>query len=156
MTQDHRNDGPGAGRVQSESDSGRLLDNLFEQISVERAPASLRRRLRRIPIEEQQRESWWRRLLATSPGARWALVPALAVSLLVVGVVLVMPRQPSEEDVMQARRDLAVAFSYIEEAGLATGQEIRSVLGTELRHSVKDNLTEHLHFTEQFRKEETS
>ena len=53
-------------------------------------------------------------------------------------------------------KDLAVAFSYIQDAGLVTGKEIQSVLGEGLRHPVKDNLSEHIPFTEQFRKEETS
>ena len=158
MTRDDRNERPGAamGGAQSAQDADRQLEHLFEQIGIERAPTSLRRRLRRIPAEEQPRESWWQRLLAPAPGPRWVAVPALVVTVLAVGVVLMMPRQPSEQDVLQARQDLAVAFTYIEQAGLATRKEIRSVLGDELRHPVKDNLSEHIPFTKQFRKEETS
>jgi hypothetical protein len=151
MTHDDRKHGQ-----DPEAGLDRELEALFERISIEKAPASLRRRLRRIPIEEQPRESWWKRLLSPAPGPRWALVPALAVSLLVVGVVLMMPRQPSQADVLQARQDLAVAFHYIEEAGLVTRKEIKTVLDDGLRHPVKDNLSEHMPFTEQFRKEETS
>jgi hypothetical protein len=158
MTRDDRNERPGtaAGGNQSAADLEGQLDRLFEQISIERAPASLRRRLRRIPGEEQPRESWWKRLLAPPPGPRWALVPALAVTVLAVGVVLVMPRQPSQEDVLLARQELAVAFSYIEQAGLATSREIQSVLDEGLRHPVKGNLSEHMPFTKLPYKEETS
>ena len=158
MTHNGRNDRPGAESrgARSEPDLDRQLEHLFEGLSIEKAPASLRRRLRRIPIEEGDRTRWWERLLAPATAPRWVLVPALAVSLLVVGVVLVMPRQPSQADVVQARQDLAVAFHYIEEAGLVTRKEIKTVLGDGLRHPVKDNLSEHIPFTEQFRKEETS
>jgi hypothetical protein len=158
MTHNGRNDRPGmkSGGSQSESDLDRQLEGLFQQLSVERAPASLRRRLRRIPSEEADRASWWKRWLAPAAQPRWVLVPALAVSLLVVGVVLVMPRQPSQADVLQARQDLAVAFRYIEQAGRTTSQEIKTVLDEGLRHPVKDNLSEHIPFTEQFRMEESS
>ena len=158
MTRDNGNERPetATGGKQSAADLDRQLERLLEQISIERAPASLRRRLRRIPSEEQPRESWWKRLLAPAPGPRWALVPALAVTVLAVGVVLVMPRQPSQEDVLLARQELAVAFSYIEQAGLATSREVQSALGEGLRHPVKDNLSEHIPFTKQPHKEETS
>lgn len=158
MTHNGGNDRPDveSGGSQSESNLDRQLEGLFQRLSVEKAPASLRRRLRRIPSEEAERTSWWRRLLAPNAEPRWVLVPALAVSLLVVGVVLVMPRQPSQADVLQARQDLALAFRYIEQTGLATSEEIQTVLGEGLRHPVKDNLLEHILFTEKFRKEESS
>lgn len=158
MTHNGPDDRPevGSGGSHSGPDPDRRLERLFERLSVERAPASLRRRLRRIPIEEGDRTGWWQRLLGPAAEPRRVLVPALAVSLLAVGVVLVMPREPSQADVQQARRELALAFRYIEQAGLATGQEIQAVLGEGLRVPVKDKLSEHIPFTEQFRREETS
>ena len=158
MTHNGRNDRPGADSrgARSEPDLDRQLEHLFDGLSIEKAPANLRRRLRRIPIEEGGRTRWWERLLAPATAPRWVLVPALAVSLLVVGLVLVMPRQPSQADVLQARQELALAFRYIEQAGQTASQEIRTVLGEGVRHPVKDNLSEHIPFTEQFRKEETS
>lgn len=158
MTRDDRNERPetATGGSQSAADLEGQLERLFEQISIERAPASLRRRLRRIPGEEQPRESWWKHWLAPTQGPRWVLVPALAVAVLAVGVVLVIPRQPSQEDVLQARQELAVAFNYIEQAGLVTSKEIQSVLDEGLRHPVKDNLSEHMPFTKLPHKEETS
>jgi len=158
MTRDDRNDRLEAngGRMQPEPEFDRDLERLFRQLSIERAPASLRRRLRRIPAEQQPRERWWQRLLAPTPGPRWVLVPALAAAVLVVGVMLVMPRQPSQQDVLQARHDLAVAFSYIEKAGLLTGREIEYALDEGVRQPVKDNLSENILFTRQIRKEESS
>ena len=40
--------------------------------------------------------------------------------------------------------------------GLRAGREIEDVLGGELRHSVKQPLSEHMPFTESIHKEETS
>jgi hypothetical protein len=65
-------------------------------------------------------------------------------------------RGPSADEVEQARQDLAVAFAYLDKAGVRTGNEIQNILGSELRHSVKEPLSEHMPFTEQFRKEETT
>jgi hypothetical protein len=88
---------------------------------------------------------------------RWAMAPAFAVvPLLVLAFVLMQPKQPSAADVEQARQDLVIAFTYLDKVGNRTGNEIQSVLGGQLRHSVKGNLSEHIPFTEQSRKEETT
>jgi len=129
---------------------------MMEQLTVEKTPASLSRRLKRIPREQGRKEKRWSWLL---PGQfpRWAMAPAFAaIPLLVLAVVLMQPRQPSPADVEQARQDLAIAFAYLDKVGYRTGSEIQSVLGGELRHSVKGNLSEHIPFTEQSRKEETT
>ena len=159
MTHDGRNhDDPVERAEDAARDSllDRQLEALLEQLEIEKAPASLTRRLHRIPDGPGDSPAWWRRLLAPGQAPRWALVPALAAVLLVIGVVMTQPRQPSQQEILQARHDLAVAFAYIDKAGVLTGQEIRSVLGGELRHSVKDNLSKSIPFTEQFRKEETT
>jgi len=132
------------------------IDSMMEQLTVEKAPASLSRRLKRIPREERRKENRWSWLM---PGQlpQWALAPAFAaVPLLVLAFVLMQPQQPSAADVEQARQDLAIAFAYLDKVGYRTGNEIQNVLGGELRHSVKDNLSEHIPFTEQSRKEETT
>jgi hypothetical protein len=158
MTHDGHIERPGdkPGDAQSDARLERELDALFELLEIEAAPPSLTRRLQRIPLEQAAPEPWWRRLLPTGQGPRWILVPALAAALLVVGVMLTMPRQPSQAEVLQARHDLAVAFSYIDKAGLLTEREIHSVLEQELSNTVKDNLSKHIPFTEQSRKEETT
>ena len=158
MTHDGRIDRPdeqtGAGQTETLLD--RQLDTLMAELEIEQAPPSLTRRLHRIPAEEQGRESWWRRLLPSGAAPRWVLVPALAAGVLAIGMALLLPRQPSPDAVFQARQDLAMAFSYIDKAGALTGREIQSVLGGELRHTVKDNLSKSIPFTEQSRKEETT
>jgi hypothetical protein len=158
MTHDGRNDRPGEqmGGGPSATKLERQLDALMAGLEIEHAPPSLTRRLYRIPEEEAGREAWWKRLLTVGAKPRWVLVPALAAGVLAIGVALLLPRQPSPEEVFQARQDLAVAFSYIDRAGVLTGYEIQSVLGGELRHTVKDNLSRSIPFTEQSRKEETT
>ena len=133
------------------------LESLLEQLEVESAPASLTSRLYRIPEEESSKGWKWPWQWNLNPAPRWVTAPALAaVPLLVLGVVLMQPPQPSDAEVEQARQDLVVAFSYLDKAGLRAGEEIQSVLGEELRHSVKDPLFRHMPYTEQFRKEENS
>jgi hypothetical protein len=138
----------------------RHLDELLARLEIERAPASLTHRLRRIPAEQQTRGAtarpWWSRLLPTGAPLRWAAAPALAAALIALGVVLLQPRQPSPADIREAREELALAFSYIDQAGLRAGSEISSVLGLELRRTVKENLSRNIPFTEQSRKEETT
>ncbi len=136
------------------------IEKMMGQLAIEKAPASLSARLHRIPEEEGRKErrkqprwSW----LRTGPFPRWVLAPAFAaIPLLVIAVMLMQSRQPSPAEVEQARHDLAIAFSYLDKVGFRTGNEIQTVLGAELRHSVKDPLLEHLPFTEQSHKEETS
>ena len=136
------------------------IERMLGQLTIEKAPATLSARLHRIPEEEsrnarkkRQRWTWFK------PGTlpRWALAPAFAaIPLLVVAVFLMQPRQPSATEIEQARQDLAIAFAYLDKVGYRTGNEIQSVLGTELRHVVKDPLSEHIPFTEQSLKEEST
>jgi hypothetical protein len=158
MTHDGRNDRPDepTGAEQSETLLERQLEALIEGLEIEQAPPSLTRRLYRIPEQQRGHEAWWRRWLPTGTAPRWVLAPALAAGVLALGVALLLPRQPSPQEVFQARQDLALAFGYIDKAGVLTGREIQSVLGDELHHVVKDNLSKSIPFTEQSRKEETT
>jgi len=150
MKKDNWNDRPGDDEAWESQ-----INALMDQLTVEKAPATLSRRLKRIPREQRSRENRWS-WLTPGPFPRWAMAPAFAaVPLLVLALVLMQPRQPSPAEVEQARQDLAVAFAYLDKVGYRTGTEIQTVLGGELRHSVKDKLSEHIPFTEQSRKEET-
>lgn len=123
------------------------LQRDMEQLGVEAAPKSLRRKLRRIPREQR---TGWR-------PQRWALASAMAaVSMLVIGITLMQPRQPSAAEVEQARRDLAIAFTYIEKVGGRTGIILDDVLATEMRHSVTDNISKHIPYVEPSQEEKNS
>ena len=132
------------------------FDQLLNQLEVEKAPASLKRRLKRIPREQRESRP---RLPWLFPGElpRWVMAPAIAaVPLALVTLLMMQPHQPTSIEVEQARQDLAVAFSYLNKVGSRTGNQIHSVIGGELRHNVKDKLSEHIPFTEQSLKEETT
>jgi len=137
------------------------LEAMLAELEIEKAPASLSSRLNRIP-EEESRKGWagarkWFAQWFDKPAPRWVMAPAMAaVPLIVLAVVMTQDRGPTAAEVEQARQDLAFAFSYLDKAGVKTGNEIQSILGGELRHSVKEPLSEHLPFTEQFRKEDTT
>ena len=137
------------------------LEAMLAELDIEKAPASLSSRLNRIP-EEESNTGWararqWFTQWVDKPAPRWVMAPAMAaVPLIVLAVVMTQDRGPTAAEVEQARQDLAFAFSYLDKAGVKTGNEIQSILGGELRHSVKDPLSEHLPFTEQFRKEDTT
>jgi hypothetical protein len=132
------------------------FDHLLNQLEVEKAPASLTRRLKRIPQEERAAKPRWPWLFP-GPLPKWVMAPAFAaVPVVLLVAVMMQPRQPSPAEVEQARQDLAVAFAYINKAGNFTGKQIQTVLGGELRHGVKDTLSEHIPFTEQSLEEETT
>jgi anti-sigma factor RsiW len=98
------------------------LQRLVDTLPRERAPATLRRRLRRIPREQRAAD----RPLFLQP--RWAM--AMAAVPLALALVVMYPgeRRPSEAELAQARQDLAVALTYLRRAGEATGREIRNTL----------------------------
>lgn len=148
-------DGPKVPMTETGKDA--QLEAVLNQLDIEKAPDSLTRRLYRIPAEQDRKATRWSWLSFGSPLPRWVMAPALAaVPVLVITVMLMQPGQPSAAEVEQARQDLAVAFAYLDKAGLRTGEEIQSVLGSELRHTVKGTLSEHMPFTEPFRKEEST
>jgi len=124
------------------------LQRDMDRLGLEQAPASLRRRLRRIPREH--RASW--RL------PRWALAAGAmaAVPLLVMAIQLMQPQQPSAAEIEQARHDLAVAFAYIDKVGIRTGNYLENVLATELQHGVTDNITKHIPYIEPSQEEKKS
>ena len=123
------------------------LQRDMDHLNIERAPLSLKRKLRRIPRQERPLLRQRRWFMATALAA----VPVLAISL-----VLMQPPQPSAAEIEQARQDLAVAFSYIDRVGNRTGGYLNNVLGTELRHGVTDNISKHFPYTEQSQEEENS
>ena len=138
------------------------LQKSLDQLKLEKAPASLTRRLRRIPGEHSD---GWRSGFTGWP--RWAAAAGFASLVLVVAVVLNWPAPPAPgapapvqtasqaelEQVRQARRDLQVAFYYLDKAGLKVGKEIQGVLSDELSEPVKENLLKHVPYSEPPRKE---
>lgn len=126
----------------------------LEQLRIERAPASLRRKLKRIPRSESRRRRW-----LGIP--RWAAVGAVAaIPLVVIAMVMMQssggPGRYTEAEIRQAREDLALAFSYIDRIGQRAGEHMRGELAKELRSSVTDNVARHMPFTHQSQEENNS
>ena len=133
------------------------LEAMLARLVIEKASASQTRRVMRIPREVGSGMPLWTRWLPQRRTSGWLLAPALAaVPLLVLSVLLLQPPRHSAEELEQARRQLAVAFAYIDKAGFRTGDEIQVVLGEELRHSIKDPLSRHIPFTTQSHKEDST
>jgi hypothetical protein len=151
MTEEHGKNGTG---LEPESDD--RIEAILDSLTIEKAPASLTQRLYRIPGEESRGSGFLARLFKAEKGPRWLAAPAFAtLAVAALLLVLLQPRQPDPADVEQARQDLRVAFAYIDKAGLRTGHEIQSILGSELRHTVKGNLSRHIPYTTQSLEEET-
>jgi hypothetical protein len=123
------------------------LQRGMDHLGIEKAPASLRKKLRQIP---RAQKPW------LSP-RRWVMAAAMAcVPLIAISIVLMQPSQPSAAEVDKARQDLALAFTYIDRVGYRTGDYLQNVLGTELRSGVTDNISRHFPYTEQSHEEEKS
>jgi len=136
------------------------LQKSMDELRPERAPASLRRKLRRIPRQQAlaARKPW-----LVLPG--WA--PAGAVAALVLIALAVLTGRPGGTGpqpntlrngadmarVEQTRRELATAFHYLDKVGLRVGREIREELNDELSAPIKDNIYRHLPYTGQAQKE---
>ena len=109
------------------------LQRAMEHTGIENAPASLRKRLRRIPRE--QRPAWQQ--------PQWAMALA-AVPLVVLTMMFIQPSGPSADEVEQARQELAVAFAYINKVGSRTSSQLESQLGNEFGHKVTEKVFENI------------
>ena len=103
------------------------LQQAMEQLRPERAPASLRRKLKKIPRQHAERP------VHLQP--RWAAAFA-AVPLAVLSLWLALPQQPSRAEVEQAAAELALAFAYIEQVSSRTAGRIEHEVGSELNAAV--------------------
>ena len=67
---------------------------------------------------------------------RWAAALA-AIPLVLITATLMRPDTPSEADVLKARQEMAIAFAYLDRAGVVTRREIESSVG----HTVVNAVT---------------
>jgi len=109
------------------------LRQAMDSIEVERAPASLRKRLRAIPREQRRGTS----LPWLQP--RWAMALAV-IPLVVIAVSLMQPDRPSPSEVAKARQELAIAFAYLDKAAAITSREIEMNVGRTMADAVTDSV----------------
>ena len=105
------------------------LQKAMDAIHVERAPHSLRKRLRSIPRQHRSAPTF------SILQPRWAAALAV-IPLVFVVVSLMQPNTPSEQEIEKARHDLAVAFAYLDKAGQFTGREIESTVGNTMSDAI--------------------
>jgi hypothetical protein len=136
------------------------LQKSMDELRPERAPASLRRKLRRIPRQQTlASRKPWLGLPGSAPAGAMAAVVLIALVVL-IGRPGGMGLQPGAARsganmarVEQTRRDLATAFHYLDKVGLRVGREIRQDLNDELSAPIKDSIYKHLPYTGQGQKE---
>ena len=105
------------------------LQKAMSSVPVEKAPNSLRKRLRTIPREHRPA----RPLNILHP--RWIMAAAV-VPLVLVVTSLMQPDTPSAEEIEKARQDLAIAFAYLDRAGQFTGREIETTVGNTMSDAI--------------------
>ena len=105
------------------------LQQAMDGIQVERAPDSLRKRLRAIPRQHRTKPAF--SLLQP----RWAMALA-AIPLVIITFSLMRPDTPSASEIAKARQEMAIAFAYLDKAGAITGREIESSVGGTLANAV--------------------
>ena len=103
------------------------LQQAMDSVQVERAPASLTKRLRAIPRQQKPKLSLFQ--------PRWVTALA-AIPLVIIAVSLMRPDTPSASEVAQARQEMAIAFAYLDRAGVITGREIESTVGHTMANAV--------------------
>jgi anti-sigma factor RsiW len=109
------------------------LQRAMDALSVEQAPASLRKKLRAIPREHRAKPAF--SLLQP----RWAMALA-AVPLVVIAISLMQPDTPSAEEIEQARYELALAFAYLDRAGKRAGMGIETTVGNTMSDAIAGSL----------------
>lgn len=115
------------------------LQRAMEHVHVEKAPASLRRRLKQIPRQSHP--------IYLQP--RWVAAFAI-VPLMIIAVALMRSGEPpatqfdqarvDQAQVDQARQDLAVAFAYIDQLSDRTSNLIESEVGGEISRAVAGSI----------------
>jgi ferric-dicitrate binding protein FerR (iron transport regulator) len=115
------------------------LQRAMESLGVERAPRSLRKKLKRVPARENRAGRagtgfWFRPAAASFAGA----------ACLAIAMMLARPWEPSPAEVRQAEHELGVAFAYMDSVNELTARRIDSVVSRELRHGVTDVISRHL------------
>jgi len=109
------------------------LRQAMDAVKVERAPASLRKRLRAIPREHRQGSSFqWLQ-------PRWAMALAV-IPLVIIAVSMMQPDRPSPSEVAKARQELAIAFAYLDKAAAITSREIETTVGQTMADAVTDSV----------------
>lgn len=122
------------------------LQRAMDSVQVERAPASLRKRLRAIPRKHRAASG----INLFQP--RWAMALA-AIPLAIITVNLMQPDTPSADEIAKARQQLAIAFAYLDKAGSITGREIETTVGHTMADALSGSVNRTIKFSNEHAKE---
>jgi anti-sigma factor RsiW len=118
-------------------ETAQQLQQVLHQLPAQRAPRSLRRKLRRIGEADRNERA------ASIPWWRWG---AIAVSIPVLLMVSIgdKPQVPSTAEIEQGRRDLAVALGYLGRAGQKVALEVDLSISRGVVGSIRENTVQAL------------
>jgi anti-sigma factor RsiW len=139
------------------------LQQALEAIPLQRAPASLRRKLADIPAGQGREKRAKTRAGWFQPAWIGALA---AIPLVLIAVSLWKPAEvattaplaaeqapPTAAELREARQELAVAFEYLGKVGRKTGLEIGTTVNTEMQQTINQNMIQTIQDQMQFNKE---
>ena len=139
------------------------LQLALEAIPLQRAPASLRRKLASIAAEQgagtrsKSRPGWfqpvWISALAAIPLVIIALNIWQPTETQMTEPVAAGPTEPTAAEVREAQRELAVAFEYLGKVGRKTGLEISTTVNSEMQQTVNKPMIRAIRDQMEFNKE---
>ena len=109
------------------------LQQAMAQVPQERAPASLSRKLNRIPREQKRLD----RPAYLQP--RWLGAMAVIPLVAAISINQLGPKEPTEAEIAQVQQDLALAFAYLGKASRKTGLTIESSIEKSMAEPVSGN-----------------
>ena len=144
------------------------LQKSLDQLSLESAPASLSRKLKRIPHKRKPGEQ--KSAASQNQGGlpRWVLAAGLS-SVMIVAIALFIRQPVQNPDITErqaqikpdsdaqrlekAQQELELAFYYLDRTGFRAGQQINEVLREGLSAPVKNHLSKHVPYIGHSQKE---
>ncbi len=136
----------------------------LDELEIERAPDSLRRRLAEIPGTHK---GWsrpgkarrWFGMPRWVPAGALAAVPVLVIAMVMMqpgGVITPDEPEYTEAEILKARQEVALAFAYLDRIGQRTGRQIESELAEELGSEITKNISRYMPYTHHSEQEESS
>ena len=118
--------------LQRRLEQAQQLQRALHRLPAQRAPRSLRKKLRRIGREDRTERA------ASIPWLRWGAIAA-AIPLLLILNTGDRQQAPSAAEIEQGRRDLAVALAYLSRAGQKAALEIDGSINRGVVGSIRKN-----------------
>jgi len=108
--------------------------NILMGLGIVKAPETLSKSLREIPQQTNRGK----------PLFQYRIALAL-ISVSIIAVLLVWPRQssdtPAPEEIEQARKELVIAFDYLQQAGRKTDTYMKQEVGYTIKDAIVTGVT---------------